>query len=183
MGILRYVSNRAELEKVCEQAKQWACPHCGALGTLNWHGLLFGSSDSGKQRDEVRGRRLFCSNRWNRGGCGHSFSVLLSSHLRRAFLRAGALWEFYLQVIVYGNVHAAFATGGFPLSLQSAYRWWQRLRTGQHRLRELLCRVHDPPTDAPVGVFAALLSHVQKAFGNHNAIERFQEHFQEAWPG
>ena len=61
------------------------CPHCQAVGTLNRHGCLHGFDDS--RRKTVRARRIFCSNRHARPGCGHTFTVWCADKIRRLTLR------------------------------------------------------------------------------------------------
>jgi hypothetical protein len=54
------------------------CSHCRQTGALIGHGLLRGYAERSSDV-VVRGRRIFCSNRDQRPGCGRTFSVLLST--------------------------------------------------------------------------------------------------------
>ena len=78
---LRFVRGRDELDGLLRRAKLIACRHCGRTGTLIGHGELRGYDTRSTERI-VRGRRLFCSNRYRRPGCGRTFSVLLPERLR-----------------------------------------------------------------------------------------------------
>ncbi len=58
-----------------ERLMQMPCPHCQTTGTLNRHGSLHGFDDESPQRKTLRARRIFCSNRGRRAGCGRIFSI------------------------------------------------------------------------------------------------------------
>ncbi len=87
---------------MAERLKQTPCPHCKVVGTLNRHGSLLGYDESSPQQRTVRARRVFCSNRNARRGCGRTFSVWFADKIRRLSLTAGALWRF-LQAAVAGS--------------------------------------------------------------------------------
>ena len=73
-----------------ERLKQTPCPHCKVVGTLIRHGFLYGFDESNPQRKTVRARRIFCSNRHARRGCGRTFSVWFADKIRRLSLTTGA---------------------------------------------------------------------------------------------
>src|SRR5271155_6107365 len=91
----RFYKNEAQLVELSRQAKQWPCPSCGAHGTLNRHGALRGCAEDGKNKEALRGRRFFCSNRQRRRGCGRTFSVRLASAIAHATVCSQTLWRFY----------------------------------------------------------------------------------------
>jgi len=53
------------------------------VGALIRHGYLRGYDDSSPQRRAVRARRLYCSNRQARRGCGRTLSVWCADKIRR----------------------------------------------------------------------------------------------------
>jgi hypothetical protein len=77
-----------------ERLKQTPCPHCKVVGTLIRHGYLCGFDDRSPQRKTVRARRIFCSNRNARPGCGRTVSVWIADKIRRLSLTTAALWRF-----------------------------------------------------------------------------------------
>src|SRR5271155_2199623 len=95
-----------EWSAIAERLKQTPCPHCKAVGTLIRHGYLRGYDDSSPQRKTVRARRIFCSNRNARRGCGRAFSVWLADKIRRLSLTTRCLWRF-LHHAVAGSILAA----------------------------------------------------------------------------
>ena len=65
-----------EWNHIVQMLKLTPCPHCKAVGTLIRHGALHGFGDG--SRPTLRARRIFCSNRTQRPGCGRTISVWLA---------------------------------------------------------------------------------------------------------
>jgi hypothetical protein len=158
-----------EWPAIAERLKQTSCPHCKAVGTLIRHGYLLGFDESSRQRTR-HARRIFCSNRNARPGCGRTFSVRLADKIRRLSLTAGALWRF-LQLAVAGSVLAAGHAADGRLSDRTWQRIWQRFNQAQCRIRtalhgrcpppDTLTQPMDNPTRQPA---AQVLAHLQAAF-------------------
>jgi hypothetical protein len=75
------------------------CPHCRQTGALIGHGFLRGYAEQGSEVVvRSRGRRVFCSNREQRPGCGGTFSVLLSTVLSGFVVRTLTLLCFATAV-------------------------------------------------------------------------------------
>src|SRR5215469_1959614 len=111
----------AEWLGLVERLKQTPCPHCKVVGTLIRHGFLYGFDES-NPRKTVRARRVFCSNRHARRGCGRTFSVWIADKIRRLSLTAGALWRF-LKGAAAGSILAAIRAA----DCQRCDRTWQRI--------------------------------------------------------
>src|SRR5207247_1421567 len=75
------------------------CPHCKAVGTLIRHGYLRGFDEGNSQRKTIRARRIFCSNRNARPGCGRTFSVWAAAKIRRRSVTTGALGRLLLSAV------------------------------------------------------------------------------------
>ncbi len=110
-----------EWTALTQRLKQTPCPHCQVVGTLNRHGCLFGFDDQNPRQKTLRARRVFCSNRQARTGCGRTFSVWCADKIRRLSLTTGCLWRF-LQLAVAGSLAAAVRGAHCHLSDRS----WQR---------------------------------------------------------
>lgn len=95
-----------EWKTLAERLKHTPCPRCKAVGTLNWHGYLGGGDEAGTTKKSIRARRIFCSNRNLRQGCGKTFSVWLANKIRRLSFTTGTLWTF-LQGAVASTIAAA----------------------------------------------------------------------------
>jgi hypothetical protein len=86
------------LANVLLEHKLAQCPHCRQTGALIGHGLLRGYAERSSER-VVRGRRIFCSNRGLRPGCGRTFSVLLTMVLSGFLVRTLTLFCFVTAVL------------------------------------------------------------------------------------
>jgi hypothetical protein len=167
---------------LAERLKQTACPHCKVVGTLIRHGFLRGFDDSNPQRQTVRARRVFCSNRQARRGCGRTVSVWLADKIRRLSVTTGSLWRF-LQRAVAGSVRAAIRTADGHLSDRTWRRIWKRFDLGQSNIRTALSG-RCPPPELPANLptepaqrpATHVLAHLQTAFPNaHCPIAAFQQ--------
>jgi hypothetical protein len=171
-----------EWSALAERVKQISCPHCKTIGALVRHGFLRGFDETSPRQKTVRARRIFCSNRQARPGCGRTFSVWLADKIRRLSLSAGALWRF-LQAAVIGGIPAASRAIGGPSSDRTMHRIWVRFDLAQSKIRTALCgrgpppESPAPPTANPARRPAAqVLAHLQAAFPNvHCPITAFQQ--------
>lgn len=154
----------ADWHTLVERLKQTPCPHCQVVGTLIRHGSLRGYDDSSPQRRTIRARRIFCSNRNARHGCGRTFSVWLADKIRRFSLTTGCLWRF-LQRAVADGICAASRAVACHLSDRTLQRLWQRFHRGQSKLRTALTG-RCPPPALPAGQrpAAQVLAHLHAAF-------------------
>lgn len=163
----RYVASERELDLRALRVELWACPHCKKSGTLIGHGNLFGYDERGQER-VVRGRRVFCSNRGRRPGCGRTLSVQLATVLAGFVVRTMTLFRFADAVLGGLARRAAWrcAAEG-ALSMSSGYRLWQRLCAAQSLLRARLCREAPPPPSTASEPMAALVGHLDAVVGEH----------------
>jgi hypothetical protein len=165
-----------------ERLKLTPCPRCQVVGALVRHGFLRGYDDGNPQRRTVRGRRIFCSNRQARPGCGRTVSVWLADKIRRLGLTTGTLWRF-LQGAAAGSMLAAIRVLDCHLSDRTLQRIWQRFDRGQSKIRTALLGRCPPPAlpaeSAPRPAAAQVLAHLQTAFPGANCpIAAFQHALQ-----
>ena len=159
--------------------KHTPCPHCHTVGALMRHGSLYGFDDTSPQRKTLRARRLFCSNRQARHGCGRTVSVWLADKIRRLSLTAATLWRF-LQRAAAGSIAAAIRLTTCHLSIRTCQRLWKRFDLRQSTIRSALwrrCPPPPPPAEPPRRPQAAqVLAHLQAAFPNADSpIAAFQQ--------
>lgn len=147
-----------------EQLKQMPCPHCKAIGTLIRHGFLYGFDETSPRRKSVRARRIFCSNRNQRPGCGRTFSVWLADKIRRLSVTASTLWIF-LQRAIAGSIAAAIRAADCRRAGRTWQRLWRRFGRAQSTIRTALLERCKPPnlssSQRPV---AQVLAHLRAAF-------------------
>jgi hypothetical protein len=173
-----YRSNE-EWIALAERLKLTSCPHCRVVGTLIRHGCLYGFDESSPRRKTVRARRVFCSNRHVRRGCGRTFSVWLADKIRRLSLTTGCLWRFLQRAATAGTL-AAIRTVDCHLSDRNLQRIWKRFDQGQSKIRTALSG-RCPPPELPTKTWrqpaaAQVLAHLQAAFPDADCpIAAFQQ--------
>ena len=161
----RFVENRSSLDGLLQRLSRFSCKHCGRAGTLIGHGFLWGYAE-GSSELEVRGRRLFCSNQGRKGGWGQTLSVLLAE------LLASTLWEFLSKLAEGLSVERA-RPSHWQLSVRSAYRVAQRLKSAAVVWRAWLCAQQAPPASASLHPLAQLKAHCIAVLGPPT-LARFQ---------
>src|ERR1039458_5291384 len=102
--------------------KQQRCPRCGCADSLNRHSFLYGNDPFDCAKEAIRGQRVFCSNRGQRGGCGKTFSVFLADTLPRHTLTATFLWQWLIQKLAGLSAKAAAEKAKLPIALEPVYR-------------------------------------------------------------
>jgi hypothetical protein len=173
-----FCRSEQEWDAISERLKQMPCPHCKAVGALIRHGFLRGYDEGDSQRKTIRARRVFCSNRHRRRGCGRSFSVWLADKIRRLSVTTHALWRF-LQRAVAGNIAAACrVVADCRRSDRTWQRVWKRFHLRQSKLRTALsacCSPPEPPAEPSRRPATHVLAHLQAAFPDANCpITDFQ---------
>lgn len=164
---------------LAERLKQTACPHCYTVGTLIRHGVLTGFDDRNPPRRTVRARRVYCSNRYRRRGCGRTFSVRLAHTIRRLSLSTRTLWGFLQRAVNAGPASAIRDANG-PRSDRTLQRVWSRFDRGQSAIRTALLS-RGPPPALPTGTnrrpaAAHVLAHLRATFPHDECpIAAFQQ--------
>jgi hypothetical protein len=163
-----FFRNAHEWIAFAERLKQTPCPHCRVVGMLIRHGCLYGFDEDNRRRKTLRARRIFCSNRQARRGCGRTFSVWCADKVRRLSLTTAGLWRF-LNHAAHGAIRAAMRTANCHLSDRTMQRIWKRFDQGQSKIRTALC-TQCPPPQLPAlpaqRTAAHVLAHLQAAFPN-----------------
>ena len=175
-----FYRNDDEWNAIASRLKLIPCPHCKVVGTLNQHGSLRGYGDSNGRETVLRARRVFCSNRNRRRGCGRTFSVWLANTIRRLSLTTGTLYTF-LRLAVASTIVAAIAAVGHR-SARTWQRIWRRFNLAQSRIRTALS-ARCPPPELPATELpptpsrrpaAHCLAHLQTAFPDADPVASFQ---------
>lgn len=163
---------------MAQRLKQTPCPHCNVVGMLIRHGSLRGFDENNLKQQTVRARRVFCSNRNARHGCGRTFSVWFTDKIRRLGLTTAALWRF-LQRAAIATLSAAIRAVNCHLSDRTLQRIWKRFNHGQSQIRTALSGRCPPPQLPPQPsqrTAAHVLAHLQAAFPHADCpIASFQQ--------
>jgi hypothetical protein len=122
---------------------------------------------------------VWCSNRGQRGGCGHSFSIFLVEVLPRHTVTAPWLWKLLCGLLAGGSIKAAVEALGPPFALETLYHLLQRLRRRLPDLRSRLCREQKAPDSSQSDPLLQTAEHLKIVFASAPcASELFQQRFQ-----
>jgi hypothetical protein len=151
------------------------CPHCRRSGNLNGHGFLRGYGE-GSFGGAVRARRIYCSNRGRRIGCGKTHSYFQAQVIPRLSLAATTLWNFLFLVLSgfsQKSAHQASLAPGTP------QRIWARCTKAQGMLRHNLCQLAKPPPAVLVAPYLQVVRHLMDAFPDSPCpVSAYQSAFQ-----
>lgn len=176
-----YVADEKELENWLKTLKLRDCPHCKRSETLNRHGSLKGH-DTGLKASEgklLRGRRVYCSNRGQRQGCGKTFPVLFSSVLKGHLVGACTLSGFLKKIAAGASISKAWEQSTSRFCLENGYRLIRRFEAIESFLRTTLCQKRPPPEpgrgEAPL---CETINHLMDAFTESSCeVAAFQQYF------
>ncbi len=145
MTIIKQIHNTEEqFNDFYTRLKLHRCPHCNFSSFLILHGFLYGFCEhSGLTRK--RGRRVFCSNRNKKTGCGKTFSILKSDIIKKYIISAITIWKFLSKIKDGKSLADAFRQSGSRLEESSAYRIFNKFKFNQSRIRTELTKAKDPP--------------------------------------
>jgi len=160
----RFVRDTSGLDQRLVDVKLTACPHCGRVGALIGHGILWGYGEQGCHR-VVRGRRFLCSNRFRRLGCGRTFSVLLAHVVRRFVIGTEGLSRLLDGVLAGLTRKAAWEASRRGQCLRSAYRLWSLMVCAQSAWRTFLSCRCPPPRCTDARPIAQVVAHMRCVLG------------------
>ena len=128
----------------------------------------------------LRGQRVFCSDRGQRGGCGRTFSIWSADILPRHTFTAPFLWQLLCGLLEGSSIKAAFeALGSPPFALETCYHVLQRLREQLSEVRSLLSREQKSPSSAQTDPLLQTVEHLRRVFPKSSCpLVDFQIHFQ-----
>lgn len=136
------------LEAMHQQTMQLACEqceHCGQTHQLVSHGFVRKKRAGGGDPYPV-GKRVFCSNRHHRTGCGHTMQLYLDSTLRYMHYAGSAVVAFVLLLLAGASIALAYTQATQAQTPRHAYRWLHRLEAQMSAYRSLF---HQPLLEQP----------------------------------
>ncbi len=159
------VVDRLALDSLLDKLPLLPCAHCGRHGNLIGHGFLRGYSERSNIR-LLRGRRIFCSNRGRRRGCGRTVSTLLSRFIERYVVTAATLWALFCRLADGLPVERAARETDFPQTQRSAYRCAASLKRQSFSWRSWLCTRQVAPPTTSVYPLQQLRAHLTAELGD-----------------
>ena len=179
-----FVPDPEGLEKFFRSIKSTGCLFCERIGTLNRHSRLYGNEPEKKEGRVLRGQRVWCCNRGQRGGCGRTFPVLFAWVLPRHSFTAPLVWQTVLRWLDGLSIGASWQPGKTPLMLGSFYHLIQRLRGRLAVLRTALSGIRRAPESRCSDPLFQTFEHLRVAFPKACCpIAAFQQRFQRPWTG
>lgn len=179
MIIKKFYKTKKEFEEFHAKLKLCPCPHCSKTGFLNLHGYLKGFPENGKEKIK-KGRRIYCSNKNKKGGCGRTFSILDASYIKNFRISAKTIWHLLEKVKDGSSKAEALRTSGSTMGETTVYRIFRKFKYNQPRIRTLLAGVREPPRLKGVkDPVIQTIIHLKSAFRKFVCpVARFQYHFQ-----
>ena len=171
---------RRDFKRLYRHVKLLRCPHCRRVGYLILHGYLRGNDDMETTINIIRARRLFCSNRNRRLGCGRTVSVFLAQVIKRFTISTQHLWLFIKNITNGSDKIQSLRKTGLSYCQASAYRLYNKIYLNQSRLRALLLKKCPPPDHIQSrNPLIKTIAHLKRAFGRApDPVAAFQLHFQ-----
>lgn len=113
------------------------CPHCGKCRQLISHGFIYRFQDG---LSVAIGKRLFCSNRFGRTGCGRTVQLYLADHIPKLHFGAAGVFTFISALFVASSIQKAYEAATKTADPRNAYRWIKRLWERIALFREIVLR-------------------------------------------
>jgi hypothetical protein len=121
-----------------------ACKHCQNSGQFVSHGFVFKKHYNGDKR--VVGKRLFCSNRYRRKGCGRTLRLYLSEQIPKLAYSTIELTLFLCALIAGDSIQQAYQKATHCSDTRNAYRWLDKLERKLTDYRQHMKRSTQPPS-------------------------------------
>lgn len=109
------------------------CHHCGKHGQLVSHGFVYRKQHNANPKAVAK--RIFCSNRHRRSGCGRTQQLYLSEVLPRLSYTTIHLFVFLASLIAGLTIHQSYQQATGSHEPRNAYRWLHKasLRLSNYR--------------------------------------------------
>jgi len=102
------------------------CWHCSKQGQFVSHGFVYKKQHRGERR--AVGKRLFCSNRSGRSGCGRTLRLYLATELAFLHYTTVHLTAFLLALLSGRTIQHAYRAATQTTEPRNAWRWIQKLQ-------------------------------------------------------
>ena len=101
------------------------CKSCLQNGQFVSHGFVYKKQNNGKQK--AIGKRLYCSNRHGKSGCGKTVRLYLDNHIPMLQYTVSHLLVFISSLLAMSSIQAAYKMATNTEDPRNAYRWLHRL--------------------------------------------------------
>lgn len=115
-----------KLNKYASEVKnRTCCPHCAKKCFLISHGFIYKKTISGTKC--IIGRRIYCSNRFNKNGCGRTFQLYIALIHPKIHYNATHSSTFVSCLIKCQSIQLAYLEATGSSEPRNAYRWIKKL--------------------------------------------------------
>jgi len=135
-----YYPSLPAIEQQTGQLEHEHCAHCKQAHQLVCHGFVRRKRVGGEP--EALGKRVFCSNRNNRMGCGRTMQLYLESTIRYLHHAGERVVTFVLSLLNGMSIQHAYRHATGTVTPRHVYRWLNRLCAQLSVYRSLS---HRPP--------------------------------------
>lgn len=112
------------------------CPHCSKNHHMVSHGIVY-KQVSIEQREPV-GKRLLCTNRRGRSGCGRTLQLSIATRIPSLHYDATHLFAFLCAILAGLSISAAYQRATGQAQSRQAWRWLNKLMDRLLDYRRLL---------------------------------------------
>lgn len=177
-----YYPDLSAIEQQTTQLDNEPCRHCGQTQLMS-HGYQY-KKQAGAEPMAV-GKRVFCSNRNRRTGCGRTMRLYLDSTVRYLHYAGAQVVLFVFALMAGMTAQQAYCRATGTADPRRAWRWLDRLHAQLSCYRSL---AHQPPLpDAPVatrparwGLLASTFRQLAQHFGEPLCAQ-YQRHTQHSF--
>lgn len=135
-----YYPSLLAIERQTMELDAIRCLHCHQTQQLVSHGFIYKKQSCAEP--EPVGKRVFCSDRYNRIGCGRTMRLYLDTSVRYLHRSGCTLVAFVLALIAGMPIRQAYQQATGSANPRHAYRWLHRLGA---QLSIYRCIAHRPP--------------------------------------
>lgn len=120
------------------QGEQIQCKHCRQSGQMISHGFIY--KQHAPAEKEPVGKRVFCSNRYGRSGCGKTHQLYVAHCLPYRRYGAAQLRIFLTSLLLERSLEDAYEAATGQVEPRNAWRWLKRLML---KLTDFRCFLKD----------------------------------------
>lgn len=125
-------------------AEKLQCPHCAKNDQLVSHGVIY-RQRSMMERAPV-GKRVFCSNRYQRTGCGRTTQLYVATVIPAMQYAAAQVFVFLSALLMHASVDSAYQAATGRSDARQGWRWLNKLNAQLTAFRSFLHARLAPPT-------------------------------------
>jgi hypothetical protein len=133
------------------------CSHCLKSDQFVSHGIIY--KQHSISYSEKVGKRIFCSNRYGRNGCGKTFQLYIASKIPHLRYGAAELFVFIASLLANLTITESYQKATEQFETRNAWRWINRLMFTLTDYRSYL-KVRGNPPWAPLGACSHRLRHL-----------------------